>query len=79
MYNPNRLEWHLGDEMKESNPAGYCVVLSYSERGFCLHFNRLAVALAKSQDHRASCGVFSFGELDCLERVKAQTDATNTP
>jgi hypothetical protein len=61
MYNPNRLEWHQDDEMKESNPAGYCVVLSYSERGFCLHFNRLAVALAKSQDHRASCGVFSFG------------------
>jgi hypothetical protein len=61
-YNRNRLEWHLGDEIKD-NPAGYCVVLSDSERGFCLDFNRLAVALAKSQDHRASCGVFSFGKL----------------
>jgi hypothetical protein len=28
------------------------------------YFNRLAVALAKSQDHRASCGVFAFGDLD---------------
>ena len=61
MYNPNRLEWHLGERNEGLNPAGFCVVLSYSERGFCLHFNRLAVALAKSQDHRASCGVFSFG------------------
>ena len=61
MYTLNRLEWHLGDEMKE-NPAGYCVVLSYSDRGFCLHFNRLAVVLAKNQDHRASCGVFVFAD-----------------
>ena len=78
MYNPNRLEWHLDDELSV-NPAGFCVVLSYSMASLLTQFNRLAVALAKSQDHRASCGVFSFGELDCLERVKAQTDATNTP
>jgi hypothetical protein len=36
------------------------VVLSYSKRVFWTTFNRLAVALAKSQDHRASCGVFAF-------------------
>ena len=27
-------------------------------------FNRLAVALAKSQDHRVLCGVFAFGQPD---------------
>ena len=61
MYTLNRLEWHLGAESCLRNPAGYCVVLSYSKRVFWTTFNRLAVALAKSQDHRASCGVFAFG------------------
>ena len=70
MYNPNRLEWHLGAESCQANPAGYCVVLSYSKRVFWTTFNRLAVALAKSQDHRASCGVFSFG----LDRQGALAD-----
>ena len=62
MYNLTRLEWHLGAESCLRNPAGYCVVLSYSKRVFWTTFNRLAVALAKSQDHRASCGVFAFGD-----------------
>jgi len=62
MYNPTRLEWHLGVESCLRNPAGYCVVLSYSKRVFWTTFNRLAVALAKSQDHRASCGVFAFAD-----------------
>ena len=62
MYNPNRLEWHLGEELRQTNPAGCCVVLSYSKRGFWPQFNRFAVAHAMSQDHRASCGVFSFGD-----------------
>ena len=43
------------------NPAGYCVVLSYSMTSLLTSFNRLVVALAKSQDHRVSCGVFAFG------------------
>jgi hypothetical protein len=60
MYNANRLEWHL-DEETSRNPAGYCVVLSYSMTSLLTSFNRLVVALAKSQDHRASCGVFAFG------------------
>ena len=59
-YTEKRLEWHLDDE-QSANPAGYCVVLSYSMASLLTLFNRLAVALAKSQDHRASCGVFSFG------------------
>jgi hypothetical protein len=60
MYNPNRLEWHLGDELS-TNPAGFCVVLSYSMTSLLTQFNRLVVAFAKSRDHRASCGVFAFG------------------
>jgi hypothetical protein len=61
MYTTSRLEWHLGDESCQRNPAGFCVVLSYSKRVFWTTFNRLVVAHAKSQDHRASCGVFAFG------------------
>lgn len=59
-YTKKRLEWHL-DEETSWNPAGYCVVLSYSMTSLLTSFNRLVVALAKSQDHRASCGVFAFG------------------
>ena len=68
MYNSTRLEWHLGVESCLRNPAGYCVVLSYSKRVFWTTFNRLAVALAKSQDHRASCGVFAFGQHNAVRR-----------
>ena len=68
MYTLNRLEWHLGAESCLRNPAGYCVVLSYSKRVFWTTFNRLAVALAKSQDHRASCGVFAFGQPNAERR-----------
>jgi hypothetical protein len=59
MYSANCLEWHLGDELS-NNPAGFCVVLSYSMTSLLTQFNRLVVAFAKSRDHRASCGVFSF-------------------
>ena len=62
MYTNNRLEWHLGDESCLHNPAEYCVVLSYSKRVFWTTFNRLAVALAKSQDHRVLFGVFAFAD-----------------
>jgi hypothetical protein len=31
-------------------------------------FNRLAVALAKSQDHRVLCGVFAFGLPNAVRR-----------
>jgi hypothetical protein len=66
MYNPNRLEWHLDDESTE-NPAEYCVVLQGGKRDFC-RFNRLAAALAKSQDHRAFCGVFAFGQRNAVRQ-----------
>jgi hypothetical protein len=62
LYNKNSLDWHL-DVEANPNPAGNCVVLSNSVSSLLVCFNRLAVALAKSQDHRASCGVFSFGKL----------------
>ncbi len=51
------------------NPAGYCVVLQGGKRDFC-RFNRLAAALAKSQDHRVSCGVFAFGVSDNFVGLK---------
>ena len=60
MYTSTRLEWHQGVETIY-NPAGFCVVLSNSMTSLLSCFNRLVVALAKSQDHRASCGVFVFG------------------
>jgi hypothetical protein len=66
VYNPNRLEWHLDDESTE-NPAEYCVVLQGGKRDFC-RFNRLAAALAKSQDHRAFCGVFAFGQRNAVRQ-----------
>ena len=66
MYNLHRLEWYLDDESTE-NPAEYCVVLQGGKRDFC-RFNRLAAALAKSQDHRAFCGVFAFGQPNAERR-----------
>lgn len=59
MYNTSRLEWHLDDESTRT-PQGTvwsCKVASVTFG----RFNRLAAAHAKSQDHRASCGVFAFG------------------
>ncbi len=67
MYNSTRLEWHLDVEVN-INPAGFCVVLSYSMTSLLIDLNRLVVALAKSQDHRASCGVFAFGLPNAVRR-----------
>jgi hypothetical protein len=60
MYNPNRLEWHLDDEQC-CKPRRVLCGLVVRQASLLTLFNRLAVALAKSQDHRASCGVFAFG------------------
>ena len=67
MYNLNRLEWHLGDRGESLNPAEYCVVLSDDKRTFDSP-QSLVVALAKSQDHRAFCGVFVFGQRNAVRR-----------
>jgi hypothetical protein len=68
MYNPTRLEWHLGDEQMEITPQGTVWSCRTASESFDLLFNRLAVALAKSQDHRASCGVFAFGQRNAVRR-----------
>ena len=67
MYNLKRLEWHLDVEVN-LNPAGYCVVLSYSMTSLLIDLNRLVVVLAKNQDHRASCGVFAFGQRNAVRQ-----------
>ena len=51
-----------------NNPAGYCVVLPDGKLDCLVCTIRLAVALAKSQDHRASCGVFAFGLPNAVRR-----------
>jgi len=59
MYTTTRLEWHLDDEIDRTPQVSVwsCKVASVT----FVDFNRLAAAPAKSQDHRASCGVFAFG------------------
>ena len=67
MYNQTRLEWHLDERRELTNPAGFCVVLQNSKQSFDSRHS-FAVALAKSQDHRASCGVFAFGQHNAVRR-----------
>jgi len=61
MYNPNCLEWHRDVEPVTTTPQVTVWSCRIASEAFG-RFNRLAVAHAKSQDHRASCGVFSFGD-----------------
>jgi hypothetical protein len=69
-YNSLCLEWHLGDELSKT-PQGSvwsCRVVGES-------FDSVqspTAALAKSQDHRASCGVFSFGGY-CSAKTQQRT------
>jgi hypothetical protein len=67
MYNPKRLEWHL-DENANLEPRKVLCGLVRQQARFLIRVNRLAVALAKSQDHRASCGVFAFGQRNAVRR-----------
>jgi|APGre2960657373_1045057.scaffolds.fasta_scaffold140319_2 hypothetical protein len=67
MYNPTRLEWHLGDELVIKPRRFLCGLVVQHDEPFD-QFNRLVVALAKSQDHRASCGVFAFGQPNAERR-----------
>ena len=68
MYNPTRLEWHLGDENMEITPQGTVWSCRTTDESFDYVFNRLVVVLAKNQDHRASCGVFVFGLPNAVRR-----------
>ena len=67
MYNPNRLEWHLGDELS-LEPRRFLCGLDRQQASLLTQFNRLAVVLAKNQDHRASCGVFVFGQRNAVRQ-----------
>ena len=60
MYDPTRLEWHSDDEAI-CEPRRVLCGLVVRQASLLNSFNRLAVALAKSQDHRVLCGVFAFG------------------
>lgn len=73
-YTSNRLVWQLDDERKLRTPQGTVWSCQVAGESFEFAFNRPAAAHAKSQDHRASCGVFAFGG-DCLMMVNAQADA----
>jgi len=61
MYTKNRLEWHLGERTGKEPRRVLCGLVVQHDESFD-QFNRLVVALAKSQDHRAFCGVFAFGD-----------------
>ena len=67
MYNPKRLEWHLGVDAN-FEPRRVLCGLVVRQASLLISVNRLAVALAKSQDHRASCGVFAFGLPNAVRR-----------
>lgn len=70
MYDANRLVWQLGDEQKERTPQGTVWSCRVVGESFDLSVQSLSAAQAKSQDHRASCGVFVFG----LDRQGALAD-----
>lgn len=72
MYDANRLVWQLGDE-SICEPRRFLCGLVVRQASLLNAFNRFAVAHAKSQDHRASCGVFVFG----LDRQGALADGLN--
>ena len=67
MYNSNCLEWHLGERGGSLNPTDICAVLSDDKRTFDSP-QSLVVALAKSQDRRKICRVFSFGQRNAVRR-----------
>jgi hypothetical protein len=67
MYTNNRLEWHLGDELS-LEPRRVLCGLDRQQASLLTQFNRLAVVLAKNQDHRASCGVFVFVQRNAVRQ-----------
>jgi hypothetical protein len=61
MYNAKHLEWHLGGENIVRTPQVSVWSCQVASESFDYVFKRLAAAHAKSQDHRVTFGVFSFG------------------
>ena len=68
MYTHNRLEWHLDVGREFDKPRRVLCGLARQQAELLIRVIRFAVALAKSQDHRASCGVFAFGLPNAVRR-----------
>jgi hypothetical protein len=68
MYTSNRLEWHQDVEAKQIEPRRFLCGLARQQAELLISLIRFAVALAKSQDHRASCGVFAFGQRNTVRQ-----------
>ncbi|CAB4128175.1 hypothetical protein UFOVP102_20 [uncultured Caudovirales phage] len=68
MYNLKRLEWHLDVRREPIKPRRVLCGLARQQAELLIRVIRFAVALAKSQDHRASCGVFAFGLPNAVRR-----------
>lgn len=62
MYTSTRLEWHQDVRREFKKPRRVLCGLARQQAELLIRVIRFAVALAKSQDHRASCGVFAFGQ-----------------
>ena len=62
-----RPEWHLGDEL-DREPRRVLCGLDRRQARLLSGSIAFAAALAKSQDHRALCGVFAFGQPDAVRR-----------
>ena len=62
MYTSHRLEWHQDVGREFDKPRRVLCGLARQQAELLIRVIRFAVALAKSQDHRASCGVFAFGD-----------------
>ena len=68
MYNSNRLEWHQDVGREFDKPRRFLCGLARQQAELLIRVIRFAVALAKSQDHRASCGVFAFGQRNAVRQ-----------
>jgi hypothetical protein len=68
MYSPHRLEWHQDVDANRNKPRRFLCGLARQQAELLISVIRLAVAHAKSQDHRASCGVFAFGQHNAVRQ-----------
>ena len=68
MYTSHRLEWHQDVGREFDKPRRVLCGLARQQAELLIRVIRFAVALAKSQDHRASCGVFAFGLPNAVRR-----------
>ena len=57
-----------GRRREFDKPRRFLCGLARQQAELMIRVIRLAVALAKSQDHRASCGVFAFGQHNAVRQ-----------